>query len=224
MKKLFTTLMLLVMIVANAQEIQKPDYNSIEQNIHDSASKYYYPKLFGRYKKADTTLTLEEARHLYYGSAYIQAPVSTEEAVEALQKLNGILAKSAPTQADCLTALEYTDVILAYEPFSLTVKQYRMACYRQLGRYDEAILERTQCEIIADAILSSGDGTTKDRSIHVLDTDNEMEVLSLMGFKPAAGDYAVTGNHDYITLQDNAYRRPGVYFYINNAPVAVSGL
>lgn len=226
MKKLITLLAILALAGTNAaaQDMQKPDYALIEKNIRDKNSGYYYPELFNRYQKADTALTLQQARHLYYGYAYVPALVTARDAVEALQKLNDILGKPAPTAADCTAAVEYTDVILAYEPFSLTVKQFRIACLRQLGRFDEAIAERAQCDIITEAILSSGDGTSRERSIHVLDSDNEMEVLSLMGFKPVESDFAVTGNLDYITLQKNAYNRQGVYFYVNNVPEEVSGL
>lgn len=226
MKKIVTLLVALFVTGANtiAQEIIKPDYATIEKNVKDEKSGFYYTDLMERYTKADTTLTLQQMRHLYYGTAYTAPAVTAAEASVALEKMNALLTKPNPTEADFVLVADYSKTLLAHKPFSITVKQYRMFCLKKLGRYSEAVIERNQCDMIAEAIMSSGDGTSPEKSIHVIDTDNELEVVSLLGFEPVDGYKAVNGNHDFIMLNKNLYNRDGVYFYIDQPVREVTGL
>ena len=43
------------------------DMETIAAEVGDPSSPYFYPALFARYEKSDTTLTLNVFRHLYYG-------------------------------------------------------------------------------------------------------------------------------------------------------------
>ena len=49
---------------------QVPDNDQILKDVLNGMSPYYYPVLFMRYMEGDTTLTLEDYRHLYYGYAW----------------------------------------------------------------------------------------------------------------------------------------------------------
>lgn len=47
-----------------------PQYDSVAENIQKKESNCYYPVLWARYQQGDSTLTLEEKRHLYYGYVF----------------------------------------------------------------------------------------------------------------------------------------------------------
>jgi hypothetical protein len=66
---LFIIFLLITIGIANSQELtfQKPDYDLIKKDIQDSSSAFYYPKIMSRLLVYDTTLTIEDYRHLYYG-------------------------------------------------------------------------------------------------------------------------------------------------------------
>src|SRR6185436_5552467 len=67
---LFLSLLIFFSVVrATAQDdkFSIPDINEIEKSSKDSISSFYFPKLFERYKKCDTTLSEEEYKYLYYG-------------------------------------------------------------------------------------------------------------------------------------------------------------
>lgn len=49
---------------------QAPDNDAILRETIDKGSPYYYPAIYMRYMSGDTTLTLEDYRHLYYGYAW----------------------------------------------------------------------------------------------------------------------------------------------------------
>lgn len=225
MKKIFTLLVILIMGAgATAQETSAPDYTQIEKNIQDASSPYYYPALEARYNKADATLTTDQLRHLYYGNLFVAHEVQTATASLALDGFNQILSKPNPDKDDYTKALTYSNVLLQYKPFSILLKQYRMFCLKELGQYNDAIKERAQIEMIADAIMSSGTGNDRNNSIHVIDSDNQQEVLGLLHFEPNAESKIITGNNEYVPVADNLYKTTGVYFYMHQPQRQISGL
>lgn len=224
MKKILTILVFLMVSGSGfAQGTTAPDYDAIAKNISDKNSEFYYPELVARYNAADTSMTLEQRRHLYYGSVAIHK-TGLRESTEALKKMNEVLMKQKPDREDMEALLDYTATILDYEPYSITIKQYRQYCMQELGYYKQAIAERAQIEIIIDAILSSGDGSAIDKSIHVVDQENEFEVVNLLGFEVDGDEYATNGQVDYIILGKNAYGKPGLYFEVTELPKQVTGL
>jgi hypothetical protein len=70
MKKSFILLIFSLLIISSFcqnTDFKKPDYKGIEKIIVDKESGFFYPDLLKRYKKSDTTLTLQDFRVLYYG-------------------------------------------------------------------------------------------------------------------------------------------------------------
>jgi Domain of unknown function (DUF4919) len=222
MKKLITLLAVLILSVAGAQETSKPDYSAIQKNIKDKSSPYYYKNLMERFTKADTTLTLAERRHLYYGFAFVPIKMDDMTIRSLEQQLKKSLHMPHPTTADIEDVVNYTGLLLQAFPFSITLKEYRTYCLKELGRYDEAMAEKAQTEIIADAILSSGDGTTLATAIHVIDAGNEYEMVALMGFKTLKDEYLINDKYDYLTLDKNPYSLEGLYFDATVTPKTVS--
>ena len=49
--------------------VNVPDYQQIKKDINKKDSEFYYPELLRRFQEADTTLSLEQLRHFYYGTA-----------------------------------------------------------------------------------------------------------------------------------------------------------
>lgn len=225
MKKIFTLLVILIMGAgATAQETSAPDYTQIEKNIQDASSPYYYPALEARYDKADATLTTDQLRHLYYGNLFVAHKVQTVAATMALEGFNEILTKPSPNKEDYTKALEYSNILAQYKPFSILLKQYRIFCLTQLGQYEEAIKERAQIEMIAEAIMSSGTGTDKNSSIHVIDTDNRSEALVLLHYEAKGDAHSLAGSKEYVPVAENLYKTPGVYFYMHEPQRQISGL
>jgi len=213
MKKIYSLLAVLITVVAQAQstDIVAPDYTSIEKNITNADSPLFYPKLFERYSNADTTMTMEEKRHLYYGYALTKdyAPFSRTQAEKELYEL---LVQKNPGAAEYEKVLEHTATILQNYPYSLRMKDYRIYCFKELGRIKEAEHEMAQKEIIIDAVLSSGDGKSKDSSLHVINPVNEYEFIDLIGFEYSGKEYLLENQFDYLVLNENSYSQQGMYF------------
>lgn len=216
MKKIYSLLALFIICGAGAQssDTSAPDYAAIEKNITDPNSHYHYPKLLDRYNRADTTMTVEEKRHLYYGYALTNdyAPFSRTQAEKDLYEL---LVQKNPGPKEFERVLEYTGTILKNYPYSLRIKDYRIYCLKELERMDEAAKEMAQKEIIIDAVLSSGDGKTKESSIHIINPVNEYEFIDLIGFEYAGKEYLLENQFDYLALNENSYDLPGMYFDVS---------
>jgi hypothetical protein len=219
MKKIFAAALIIFAFMSSysqTEEFTAPDYKVIEKNVSDKNSALYFNTLFDRYTKSDSTLTLEERRHLYYGYSF-QDDYSPYARSESEKKLREVLQKENGTEDDLKKIIEYTDDMLKTYPFSIRVKEYRIYSFRELGMIADAEKESIQAEIIIDAILSTGNGTDKESSFYVINTMNEYEILSILGFEFGGSQTLVDGRYDYLALADNPYQIKGFYFDVSRS-------
>jgi len=218
MKPLLTLLLFLVSYSAFTQsaDFKKPDYKAIEKNIKDKRSPYFFNTLFERYTRVDTTMTIEEKRHLYYGYSFTDAysPYATSD---TKKELNNLLNKKELTKAEKETILRLTAASLKQYPFSIRMKEYRMYFLKDLGFKEELVKESAQTDIIVEALLSSGDGRTKESSFYVINISNEYELINVLGFQFGGEQSLVDFSYDYLTLADNSYKIKGFYFEISRS-------
>lgn len=203
-------------IFSQNQDFVKPDYALIEKNVKDKDSPYHFKKLFSRYTKADTTMTLQEKRHLYYGYSF-QDEYEPYERATPHKDLNEILAKEDLTKSDYEKILIHSANILKEYPFSVRMKEYRIFSYKELGMHKEAENETVQASMILDAILSTGDGTTKEKSFYVINTMNEYEIIYILGFEFDGQQELINHQYDYLTVSENSYNLKGLYFEVSRS-------
>ncbi len=216
MKLIYTLTIMFFTLTLHPQQhnFVKPDYVLIEKNVKNADSPYYFKTLFDRYTKADTTMTMEEKRHLYYGYSF-QDEYAPYERSDATKELNEILMKDELNDDDYKKILVHSDKILEVYPFSIRMKEYRIFSFNELGKYKEAEHETVQITIILEAILSTGDGTSMDNSIYVINTMNEYELLSILGFEFGGTQQLIENQYDYLTLSENSYNLKGLYFEVS---------
>lgn len=213
MKSFISVLFLLFSATAFCQteEFSKPDYKQIEKNTGDKKSPLYFDTLFDRYKKADSTMTIEEKRHLYYGYSF-QKDYSPYSISDAQEELNEILRSEKTDKKTLEKLLKVSGKVLEDYPYGIRIKEYRVYAFKQLGKYKEARAEETQASIIIDAILSTGDGSTQENSFYVINTSNEYEILDILGFRFGGDQQLIEHKYDYLTLAENSYNIKGFYF------------
>lgn len=216
MKLLYLLLILFISQSFHAQDFEfaKPDFNLIEKNVKDKNSPYYFDKLYARYIVADSTMTLEERRHLYFGYSF-QDEYAPYERSDAQEELNEVIQKEELTNEDYQNILSLTAKILKVYPFSIRIKEYRIFAHNELQQYDLAEKETIQANMILDAILSTGDGTTKEKSMYVINVTNEYEIIGILGFSFGGKQQLIEGLYDYLTLQENSYNIAGLYFEVS---------
>lgn len=213
MKPLFSLLLLLFWAGAFCQteEFIKPDYKQIEKNVGDKKSPLYFSSLYERYKKADSTMTIEEKRHLYYGHSF-QKNYSPYSISDSQEELNEILRSQKTDKKTLEKLIKISNKVLEDFPFSIRIKEYRIYAFKELGKYKESRAEEIQASIIIDAILSTGDGETQEKSFFVIHTTNEYEILDILGFRFGGEQKLIEHQYDYLTLAENSYNLKGFYF------------
>lgn len=225
MQKLLLTLMLHLLLAAGAvfqcpwsgigslkaQEVEAPDYKTIRAAILNQKSPNYYPSLMRRYMANDTTLTLEQVRNLYYGFALQEDFVPYQTEKTELYDIRRKLVQNNGNPRYCPQAIDVAQTVLDDNPFDILAISTMSFAYLQLQDSISFKLWNEKQTSLLDAIVSSGDGETKETAIHVINIEHEYEVLNRMGLQLEA-DSLCNESIEYLKVKDNAEDIPGLYF------------
>ena len=130
---------------AETATVEIPDMEKIENAVRDSRSPYYYPDLMKKYLGNDTTMTLQDFRHLYLG-----------------------YAQTVHTESECDSLIQYARIALSDIPFDLRQINFLIYGLRQKGETEEANLWEYRLKGIIQAILSTGDGKAPETAWFVI--------------------------------------------------------
>jgi len=202
------------MVFAEDMKIQKPNYKEIKKSIQDKDSKFYYPLLMERYIRMDTTLTLEEYKHLYYGY-FFNDSYSVYGVSNYVDSVNVILKKDSLLTDDYQQIIRYEKQVLEKYPFNLRDLNYLSNCYYRLGDTLMTRLQDYKLFMLARTITSTGDGMSEETAWHVLSVSHEYSLLEYMGFHFGGSQKLTTGGCDYLSVQENDYQIDGFYFDVN---------
>lgn len=155
----------------------------IVKEIADESSPYFYPNIFSRYQLGDTTLTLADYQHLYYGYIH-QLDYKPFDVVSEKDSVDIVMERmSGPNDADYRKMLDYTKKVLEKEPFNLRDLNMEAYLYSVLGDTLNAIKSNYKLEMTLAAIKSSGDGLTELTPWHVISHEHATDVLDYMGVR-----------------------------------------
>jgi hypothetical protein len=213
MKK-FTILFFFISVVlsAFAQDFKAIDYKAIEKNVKDSSSPYYYPVLMERYSRGDSTFTIDEVRHLYYGYVF-QPTYNPNDTSSYNNSLMESLSKTQLSEVDYRQIEKDADALLAEDPFNIRAINAKLLVYAQNNNVDEYKKLAGQRKAIMDAVLSSGDGITKKTAFYVIKVSHEYDLLNMFGYK-YGGQNKLTDHFHYLSLAENRFGIDGLYFDI----------
>jgi len=199
---------------ANAENFKKPDYKKIKKEIQNPKSEYYYPVLYDRYVKSDTTLTILDYRALYYGFIF-DAKYSPYGRSDYADSLNLIYDKDSLTIMDYQEIVRFENKVLEDYPFNLRDVYGLANAYYQLGDTAAMELAGFRLNMLAETILSTGNGKTEKTAWHVIAVGHEYDILSYYGFLFGGQQSLTTGGCDYLELAPNEYEIEGFYFDVN---------
>lgn len=216
MKRLLFTLLLVVLssnIFAQDEFFfsNPPDYELIGSLIKSKTSNFYYPKLVERFIDADTSLTKDELRCLYYGKVYQDdyAPNKlslTMEYNEARNKRNlNLMYKAAQKQ------LEFDPVNLLY---NLNMSFVCSKLFKKNS--DECTKAARRVTMLTDAILSTGTGRSINDAIYVLRVDDEYAILYVLDLERCGHSTILKDDlfYDKMELRKNRLNFKEIYFDI----------
>lgn len=188
------------------------NYDLINKNNRNQFSEFYYPELMKKFQVGDTTLTLEQKRHLYYGYTF-------QENFKQF-KFNGLLDSISKyeqlnTNEALLKALDFRKEILDKNPFETGVIDGKLGIYKKLGNQEEFMKGIHQISLIFDAILSSGDGLSKETAFSITSVSAEYEIISLLGFDPIKEPTVIDKNLEFVEVASNDKNVKGIYFDVS---------
>lgn len=210
MKKIILSLLLFLPLSIYSQT--PVDYKLIGKNIKNSKSEFYYPDLLARFQKGDTTLSLNQKRHLYYGYTFQEnfKNFKFKGVLDSISKY-----ENSNTNEALLKALEFRNEVLNKNPFETGIIDGKIGIYKKLENQEEFMKGIHQISSIFDAILSSGNGLTKETAIVVTSVSAEYEIISLLGFNPVKEPIVVDKNLDFVEIANNDKNVKGIYFDVS---------
>ncbi len=215
MKKIILITFILIGHLTYSQDwdFEKPDYKKIEKNIQMEKSNLFYKTLMNRFQQADSTMTLEEKRHLYYGYIFDEnySPYSRSSYRDSLRV---VVQKEEIDSLDLNKIIVFTNEMLLKNPFDLNAINYQLYSLEQLGNNESFEKRMIQLRIIVDALMSSGNGKSKKKAFYVIYTSHEYDLLNILGFQ-FGGSQSLIEHYDYLTITENEAKLEGLYFDVS---------
>ncbi|WP_442847383.1 DUF4919 domain-containing protein [Leeuwenhoekiella sp. H156] len=181
--------------------------------MQNKESNLFYEVLMNRFQQADSTMTLDEKRHLYYGYIFDEnySPYSRSDYGDSLRV---VLRKEKMDSLDFNKIVDYTTKMLFENPFDLNAINYQLFSLEQLGNEESFEKRAIQLRTIVDALISSGNGKTKEEAFYVIYTSHEYDLLNILGFQ-FGGSQSLTEHYDYLTIAENEIKLEGLYFDVS---------
>ena len=205
-------------ITANA-----PDYKRIKKEIDTKESEFYYPELLRRFQAADTTLSLEQIRHFYYGTATRSDYDPYKMAkIDALREA---FEKDTPSKEDWEKAANEIDKELETDPTNIRFHLYKHIIYSNLYGQDseKAVDAHNQVVMLLSAVTSTGDGSSKETAFHVISVADEYGIMDIFGLSPTMQSLVEDKgqSYDVMELKENKYGLESMYFNITVSSYAL---
>lgn len=194
-------------------DFEVPNYEKIKANIEDKKSSFYYPKLWGRFQKGDSTLTLDEKRHLYFGYVFNEK-YSPYNSVHDSKQVNEIINKENPSKKELKNLVSLFNTSLGAEPFNIRYLYYQKIAYELLKKPKKAKQNMEKIFSVYDAIYSTGDGLSKETAFHVIAVYSEYDFLFVNDFS-IISQALINGGYDVLYLKSNEEGIEELWFEIN---------
>lgn len=179
---------------------QKPDMEQIKKEVLDPSSSYYYPKLVKLFESKDTSMTLDQFRHLYLGYVF-QEDYNPYRRSAYSSKVEELYFRDKHTHAECDTIIHYAELSLKDDPFDLRQMNFLIYAYREKKKNNLANIWQYKLNHLLEAIISTGTGLDEENAWVVINPQHEYNILNFH-------NYVVEAQED----------RPPHYDYIRVAP------
>jgi len=162
-----------------AEEPLLPDFTELERMVKDD--RLQYDALVARFEAADTTMTDADIQKVYYGYAFTEtySPSSDYKTM-----VSALMDQDKPDEAK-----KVAEALLKKNPVSLWLLKQLYFISRDLGEDSGSYYIRYIR--LTDSIVSSGNGRSTARPIHVVSTSDEYEILDYFRARSFGGQSLV---------------------------------
>ena len=211
---ILSSLIFSLTVWSQQDSIKKPDYDKIRNGIFDNNSAFFYPTLFDRYQNGDTSLTIEDFRHLYYGYTFQSKYIPYQESKYQQQMLNYIKKGTLSTK-ELDEFIKIAELNLKDLPFDIRTLHILAFSYSQKKDNLMNAITSFKKEMLIKTILSTGNGKSEATAFHVIDPAHEFDILNEMGLKFAGTSNITNALCDYLLVIPNEKNIRGYYFDIS---------
>ncbi len=206
---LFATLFFGLSLFGQASTFERPDLDAIEKAVKDKEGPYYFVTLMERYKVNDSTLTIKDYKHLYYGFEYQDSYTTPKSIVD-----NAAL-KKAREKKDWGTFAQLQKTVIEAAPFDLREIYFLSQALESIGMLSDAAAYKKSLLKLVDAIKSTGDGLTPESGYYITKVAHEYDMMAFLGFDRGGGQALVKskyGSVDKLLVAKNDQNISALYF------------
>lgn len=189
-----------------------PNMDTVRMNVLDPHSNYYYKRIWRKYLSNDTSMSLNEYRHLYLGYVF-QEDYNPYRQSEYTNQIRSLYFKKSHTPEECDTIIKYAELSLADNPFDLNQMQFFIYALREKKKFASAAIWQYRLNHLIQAILSTGTGQ-KDSPWVVINPAHEYNIINFMGLI-ATEHKAYEGDIDYILIKPTEDKKVPEGFYFD---------
>jgi hypothetical protein len=194
------------------RKYEKPDYPEIERLTKDKGLPSFYPRLFSRYEKNDTTLTASDFKLLYYGYFFQGRYNSYGNNSDFNDSIKTIYKKEKLTNEDRNELIRFTKELLRSDPFNLNSLNRLYVSYMDMGDMATSNLYKFKLVGLAKTLFATGDGRSDTTGIHVLSIDDEYSILAILGYEFDGSQTLTENKCDFLKVKHNDEGIDGMYF------------
>lgn len=197
-------------------KVAKPDLNEVMETTLNPSNKYYFPKLWAKYQRNDTTMTPEEYRYLYLGYMFQEDYDPYRESIHA-EKTESLRGKEKYTKEEVDTIRKYAEKALEDNPFDLRQMSFLVHVLKERNKNMSAKIWEYRLEHLLGAIKSTGTGEDVENAWFVIYPMHEYDMIQLLGYEAVDVEYIDPG-YDHLIVQPDgsvSHRKPASGFYFN---------
>jgi hypothetical protein len=168
-----------------------------------------------RYRMGDSTMTIDEKRHLYFGYVF-QPSYNPADTSQYNTRMATVLNKQYFSDQDYEEVLQYAEALLKEDPFNMRALNAKLLVFAQKNNVEAYRRTAKQRNIVQQAIISTGDGMSKSTPYYVIKVSHEYDLLGFLGFKFGGEDKIERNcNCNSLTLAPNRFGVDKLYFDIS---------
>ena len=216
MKKLLIVCLMTLISLMSYSQNYTPNFKKIKKAVNKKKSELYYPKLLERFEAVDTTMTMEQLQHFYYGAATRSDynPYKYDDKSELIK----IFQQEIKETKDWQKAANIVEAKLKDDPTSFRYHIYKHMIFEQLYGEDsqQANDALMQLIMLSLAVTSTGDGLSERTAFYVISVADEYGILDLLGLQ-SVGQSLIQKygqSYDCLELAENQYGLDALYFNV----------
>lgn len=203
-------LCLLITATTSAQNLSKISFIDIEEAISNPEGPFFYPNLLDRYNSFDSTLTVIDYAHIYYGFSFQKEYLNNQPSEN---RLNQLMEKGQFEEA-----VAEANKILDRNPVSLEANNLMAYALFQLKKPEsEWQIYRTRYQNFVKVITQSGDGLSPASAFKVIYVSDEYNIMLYHFEIPEVvfRHQLVNAGYDYFKIKPSrGYKANEIYFEI----------